>query len=217
MSKSSISKGFTLVELLVGLLITVILSAIIYLLYNTVISLVEFQSRSEEKIHRSSEMLDQLATDLNQLVKAEEFRECKFTFVENPNHPGSTKLSFCILQHIRGMDSLQWGELVKVHYELLEKDGAITLSRSHQALLGPEALMPPRTNRFSEAISSFNISTLKNNKRVENWGLEEKNNPLTIKCEIKSSHAKEKEELELIIPSSLMFKSAVERGSIEKL
>ena len=164
--------GFTLVELLIGLVITALVAAVLVALYGTATRTVFDQQARARGPHAAARALDQLADDLGRalLTVATTNELLVLTGGGTNQAPGVTaSLSFSTLDPIPEGD-LPWSTGRRVAYRV-EQEGALAghLVRIHQPLSGPGSLDGAETNVLVRNVDLFTVELFDGSAWQAEW------------------------------------------------
>jgi len=198
--------GLTLIEILVALTLVVMVMGVVYVLYDTVVRVQEFQNSKSQPLSKTAHSLHTLSADLNNSVYVSDDR-CTFRIAESNGWPA---VSFCATLHEEDEHDLRWHGLIAVRY-FIQTEPSPTLIRTRQPLTGPGSLLPAVTNQLLSAVSSFSIEAYDQESWSSEWEVAEYSKwPQAAKVRL-SANEEDAEITQVNIPFGTIVESSIER------
>ena len=206
------SPGFTLVEILVALALTVVVTALIF----TTLAVTQRtrRSQSERVVCRvlAENALAQLARDLERAFVFPKNDATAFALQTGATASNAVlELAFARAALLPGESDLRWSEIARMSYRLTEAGPThFALTCTSQPVAGPGALAPAVTNAVFQPLDSFSVLLFDGKEWKDTWvgsGTSTNGAPRAARLTLTVSRgqARHTATTEVIIPISLKF------------
>jgi prepilin-type N-terminal cleavage/methylation domain-containing protein len=214
-----IRSGMTLVELLLAITIAVVAVALAFSLFRTVSMTLQGQAEREHGGRAALGTLDHLRDDLLRAFVPDGAAGCGFILTPSAGDTNQTdELSFCTLVPGAGESEARWSSVVRLHYRAKsrEEGAAPQLLRVEEAMSGPEALEPARTNISVESIRRFEVLLWDGSTWRNEWSADSPQGaPRAARVHLLATSGDRSagaEPLEIYIPAGMVVTSSFERA-----
>jgi prepilin-type N-terminal cleavage/methylation domain-containing protein len=169
-------RGFTLIEVLLTLAITVLVVALLYSTYHTVSTISRQQQQRQSGRSARLDVMETLARDLGCAVPPDVDPGCAFTLAPDPDVPGGTaELSFCAMIRPPADNDLRWSEIEWVRYLARpeeDRDGyqLWRVGRSTSGRVDPSLTV---TQQVARKLSRFEVRLFDGADWQEKWPAKE--------------------------------------------
>lgn len=207
--------GFTLLETMLSIAISVVVVALVYSVYHSVTKTLEGQQSRQNGPERATEALHVIRDDLSRAFAPEGDKACKFQ-LGGPSETSTAVLSFCTLRRNEQERDLRWVSVVHVEYTAIDGPEGLSLIAAERVQAGPQALKPPSTNVVLESIASFSAQAWNTEEWVELWPERDDNEneqvPRAIRLQLSMATSPDIEmETEVWIPIAQSYSAGIQR------
>ena len=204
--------GMTLIELLLAFAIAVLVVAVVYSLYHTVVSTLRGQQARRHGAEAAEDALSRLSRDLACAFANPNDDDCRF--VLKTDEAGSS-VGFCAAVVPDGETDLRWFYLERAAYRLVpDEDAGPVLVRESRGLTGPGALAPTSTNRLVEGVTRFKVTVFDGNDWQNAWTDDSSKQPpraARVEMAIRQGTGEREFRTEVFIPTGNSIETSLKR------
>ena len=205
--------GFTLVELLIGIVIGVLLIAVVFSTYRVVVLAVGGQADRNAGPRAAYRVLETMNVDLLRTFIPADDDQNLFTLAREEGDAGASILAFTAMMPDPAREDLRFAQAHRLTYQLSGAGESRQLLRSERSLVGPASTKEARGEVLMRNVSRFRVAVFDGSTWQATWPLtDSKQKPRAVRVDLVLAGATNEYSVNIPVPVGITVTSRLVRA-----